>query len=141
MKWIDLPPVWLLACLAVAYALPFGLVKLPLIGSAFVIAGVVLMVLALAEMRRYRTTPIPHMEADALVTSGIFAFSRNPIYLGDLLVLLGLSFRSGSLIGIALVPILFWVLKTRFILPEEARLEARFGEKFAYYCTQTRRWL
>jgi len=103
--------------------------------------GLALMVLAILEMRRKKTTPIPHMEADALVSSGIFAFSRNPIYLGDLIVLFGLSLRWGSLIGLLLIPALYYVLQKRFIEAEEGRLRAKFGTEFDDYCTQTRRWL
>lgn len=141
MKWIDIPPVWLLGCLIVAYRLPFGLPAMPVVGAVIVAVGLILIVLAIYEMRKHKTTPIPHMEADALVSTGIFAYSRNPIYLGDLIVLLGLSLRWGSLIGILLIPALYWILKTNFIVPEEDRLKARFGSKFVDYCVNTRRWL
>lgn len=141
LKWIDIPPMWLLAHLAVTFSFPFGLPRLTLFGAALVCAGVALMVLALLEMRRHRTTPIPHMEAQALVTKGIFAFSRNPIYLGDVLVLAGVSLYLGSLVGANLILVLIWVLHVRFIAPEEARLKARFGADFDAFARQTRRWI
>ncbi len=141
MKWIDIPPAWLFACMILAYWLPGGVPKLSLVGGAIVLVGLALMVLAIIEMRRHRTTPIPHMQPDALVSSGIFAFSRNPIYLGDLIVLFGVSLRWGSVIGILLIPVLFWILQKRFIEAEEARLRAHFGSKFDSYCSKTRRWL
>lgn len=141
MKWIDIPPVWLLGCLVIAYWLPFGLPQLGFIGGVIVLFGLALMIMAILEMRRFKTTPIPHMEADALVSSGVFAISRNPIYLGDLIVLFGLSLRWGSLIGILLIPVLFFILEKRFIEAEEARLRAKFGPDFENFCIQTRRWL
>jgi len=141
MKWIDIPPVWLIACMVAAYCLPFGIPAFPALGAYIIALGIIPMILAVWEMHRHRTTPIPHMEADALVTTGIFAYSRNPIYLGDLIVLFGFSLRWGSLFGLLLLPALYWVLKTRFIAAEESRLNARFGSKFVHYCTQVRRWL
>ena len=141
MKWLDIPPVWLVVSLIIAYWLPYGLPKSSLLGGATVFVGIGLMILAVWEMRRHRTTPIPHMEADALVSSGIFAYSRNPIYLGDVLVLFGLSLRWGGFLALLLIPILMWVLQSRFIKPEEDRLRAKFGDAFEYYCTQTRRWV
>lgn len=141
MKWLDIPPVWLVASLIITYWLPIGLPAMPMIGGLIVLIGLALMILAVWEMKRHRTTPIPHMEADALVLSGVFAYSRNPIYLGDVLVLFGLSLRWGALIGLLLIPVLIWILQTRFIKPEENRLRAKFGDAFEYYCTQTRRWV
>lgn len=140
LKWIDIPPVWLIAHLVVAYWLPFGLPAFPLLGGAIALIGVALMVLAVFEMRRHRTTPIPHMEADHLVTTGIFAHSRNPIYTGDVLVLAGLSIAWGSLPGVLLILSLVWILYSRFIRPEEARLLAKFADQFEDYCAQVRRW-
>src|SRR6056297_1784900 len=80
LRWIDIPPVWLALALAAAWRLgqwrPFGLsfggdwIGLP--GGLLVGAGLVLMALAVAEMRRQDTTVIPHMEAEHLVQTGIF---------------------------------------------------------------------
>lgn len=148
MKWIDIPPFWLLACMALTYLTGqvggadtgLDLAVLRITGGALIAAGVVLMVLAVLEMRRFRTTVLPHMTADTLVRTGIFARSRNPIYLGDMLVLAGYILWTGVLWAAPLLAGLFWVLKHRFILPEEQRLAARFGPEFDDYCRQTRRW-
>lgn len=150
-KWIDMPPVWLAGFAVLAWVLSDALsVLLPdlplhhplldLAGGMLIGGGLILMVLAVAEMRRARTTVIPHNEPAALVTSGIFRRSRNPIYLGDLLVLAGLCLRWGwpTLI---LVPLLMGVLVDRFIRPEEARIAARFGKEWSAWAAQVRRWV
>ncbi|MEZ5912904.1 MAG: isoprenylcysteine carboxylmethyltransferase family protein [Paracoccaceae bacterium] len=146
---LDYPPVWLAGCLALAWVqaglLPATLPARPwfaLIGAALIAVGLALMVAAAWEMRRHRTTIVPHRDADALVTTGVFALSRNPIYLGDLLVLAGFCLRWGAWPSlVVLVPALAVVLRRRFIEPEEARLAARFGATFHSYKNAIRRWI
>lgn len=99
------------------------------------------MLLAVTEMRRQKTTVIPHLEADHLVQSGIFKRSRNPIYLGDVLLLAGFILRWDAPLALPLVPALMWVLQRRFILPEEDRLRRKFGQAFEHYTQTTQRWL
>lgn len=142
----DYPPVWLAGCAAAAFGLarivPGGFGGLGFWpGNALIVAGVALMVLAAARMLHARTTIIPHEAPAALVTGGIFALTRNPIYLGDVLVLLGLVLRWDALIALPLVPVLGLVLQKRFILPEEGRLRAAFGAAFKAYGARTRRWI
>ncbi len=143
MKWIDLPPLWLLA-FAVLTWFSGGLWTLVLptwLGTLLVLGGLALMVLAILQMRRKRTTVIPHMQPAALVDDGIFAYSRNPIYLGDALILAGLALRWDAPIGLLLVPAFMWVIQTRFIRAEEARLQSAFGAAFTAYTQRTRRWV
>ncbi|MCA0996506.1 methyltransferase family protein [Alloyangia pacifica] len=148
-RTIDLPPVWLLAFLALAWTqaqhfpmgLSFGPVWADLLGGLLVGGGVLIAVLALTEMRRQRTTFMPHAEADRLVTSGIFRFSRNPIYLGDVMILTGLILYWDAVPSLVLLPVFVWVLEKRFIVPEEARLRRKFVAEFRKYEQQTRRWL
>ncbi len=149
MKWLDLPPVWLLVFAVIAYwqarLLPMGLsLAHPvtmLVGGLLVGAGIVLILLAAIEFRKHKTTIVPHQEASALVQSGVFSRSRNPIYLADVLILTGLVLRWDAVLSLVLVPILFWVLETRFIIPEENRLRRQFRADFARYTQKTRRWL
>lgn len=148
LKWIDIPPVWLLgfavlAWLQAAYwplGLSFGGDWADFAGGLLVGGGLVLMALAFAEFRRHKTTVIPHQEADRLITSGIFKRTRNPIYLGDALILGGLILRWDAVLALPLVPIFFWVIEKRFILSEEDRLRRKFRMEFARYCEKTRRW-
>ena len=150
MKWIDLPPVWLAGFAALAWGLsrwrPLGLDLGGLalwswLGGALILAGLILAVLAAREMARARTTIIPHRQPDALVTSGIFRVSRNPIYLGDVLILTGLILWWEAVIALPLVPLFAYVLTRRFIRPEEARLAAAFGPAFRTWRARVRRWI
>ena len=99
------------------------------------------MLLAITEMRRQNTTVIPHLEADQLVQSGIFKRSRNPIYLGDVLILAGFILRWDAPVALPLIPILLWVLEKRFVIPEETRLRRKFRQDFFKYIQKTRRWI
>lgn len=98
-------------------------------------------VLAVVEMRKWRTTFIPHKEAAHLVQSGIFRRSRNPIYLGDVLVLIGFILKLDAPEALVLVPIFLWWIERHFILAEEDRLRRKYRADFARYCAKTRRWL
>lgn len=143
MKWFDLPPVWTLVALVIAYNAPFPDIIAPTVafGSILLVLAGALFAAALLEFSRARTTVVPRQNPSALITSGIFRLSRNPIYLADLLVLAGLSLIWGKFLGLLLVPALGWWLQRRFILPEEVTLETRFPEDFAAYSRNTRRWI
>ena len=146
MKWIDLPPVWLAFFVALGWAQSESLPLVAFgaagdrIGAALVLAGLGLAVAAAVEFRRARTTIIPHEMPTAIVTSGVYRFSRNPIYLGDALILTGLGFRWDSVLALVLAPVFVAVITARFILPEEARLRARFGAEFDAWAACVRRW-
>jgi len=149
MKWIDIPPVWLLGCIVLAWVqsayyglgLSFGGVWADFAGGLLVGGGLVLMALAFAEFRRHRPTIIPHQEAERLIQTGIYRRSRNPIYLGDMLILAGLILRWDAVLSLPLLPVLLWVLETRFVIPEENRLRRKFRAEFGRYCLKTRRWV
>ena len=109
--------------------------------------GAVLMLLSLALMtwtamlfREERTSFQLRGESSALVTSGPFRFSRNPMYLGMLTWLVGLAVLLGSLIAF-LFPILFFLLANLLIIPpEEKRMEQLFGLQFIEYKRRVKRW-
>ena len=84
---------------------------------------------------------VPHETPTALVATGPFRFSRNPIYLADLLILAGWSLTLGAPFALLLLLPFAWVLKTRFILPEEARAATALGPDYADYRTRVRRWI
>ncbi|GGH21785.1 methyltransferase family protein [Cribrihabitans marinus] len=149
MKWIDMPPVWLAGFITLAWLqarhLPLGLsldgAVTDLLGGVLVGGGVLAILLAAVELRRHRTTIVPHQTPDRLVQSGIYKRSRNPIYLGDALILAGLVLRFDAVLSLALVPVFVWVIERRFILPEEDRLRRTFRADFARYERKTRRWV
>ncbi len=148
-EWLDIPPVWLVGFAALAWwqarAAPMGLSLkggfTGFLSGLLIGAAVIVFVLAVIEFRRYRTTIHPHHPSNVLITSGIYRWSRNPIYLADIVLLAGLILRWDAVLSLPLVPILLWVLEKRFIIPEENRLRRSFRADFARYCQNTRRWV
>lgn len=149
MRHLDLPPVWLAGAIVLAWlqarylplGLGFGGAWADFAGGLLVGGGILLMVLAVIELRRGRTTVHPHHEASRLVQTGIFSRSRNPIYAGDVLVLAGLILRFDAVLALPLIPVFVWVLERRFVVPEENRLRRSFRMEFARYETKVRRWV
>ena len=76
-----------------------------------------------------------------LLTTGLYRFSRNPIYLGMTLTLLGWGLVLGSLGALLLVPLFPPWIERLFIRTEEAMLEDQFGDAYRAYAARTRRWL
>jgi protein-S-isoprenylcysteine O-methyltransferase Ste14 len=146
-KLISLPPP-LIALLLVG--LGFGLdllvpglpaLPLPLLGVVLMSVGVFLAVLALLNFRGFRTTALPHGNPSVLVTTGPYAWTRNPMYLGLLTALCGFAFYFGSL-PLFVAPPAFFALMNRTHIPyEESKLLGRFGEAYAKYRRLVERWL
>ena len=144
------PPVLLLLGLMIAiylgYAVPLpwpGLDDLAarIVGLGIGVGGIVLMAWAIWTMVRARTTLKPHEGADRLVTTGPFVRFRNPIYLADVMILLGIAELTKN-IWFVIAAALFGVLVTWLaILPEERHLEARFGDDYRAYKQRSRRWI
>lgn len=105
--------------------------------------GVAFLALAVGAFVRAKTTvnPLDPGRAEKLVTSGLFRFSRNPMYLGMLLVLTAGVLWLGACSAM-LAPVLFiWVMTEIQIKPEERSLQQKFGDQFSAYRVRTRRWL
>ncbi|MBI5950082.1 MAG: isoprenylcysteine carboxylmethyltransferase family protein [Chloroflexi bacterium] len=111
------------------------------IGLGLAALGFVLGVLAMVEFRRARASSNPKKPNKVLVTSGVYRFTRNPIYLGFVLILIGLPLTMGNYWGIVLVLPLVTFMKNMVIQHEEAYLEKEFKNEFAEYCSRVRRWL
>ena len=147
LKMIDVPPTWLAGCAALAWLqarhLPIGGFGAwaDALGALAILTGLGLMGAAVIAFRRHRTTVIPKRDPSAIITTGVFALSRNPIYLGDALVLLGLILRWDAVPSLVLVPAFILLIQRRFIAGEEARLAAAFPDAFAAYRAKVRRWV
>ncbi|TAG21700.1 MAG: isoprenylcysteine carboxylmethyltransferase family protein [Rhodobacterales bacterium] len=142
---LDLPPVWLVAHLAAAWALSLLSPKVfaglgDMLGIGLVGIGILLTLGAAAQMVLARTTVIPRRDPSSLVTSGLFSWSRNPIYLSDVLILIGAILWFDAVLALPLVAGFVWVIQTRFIKDEEARLTLAFGPEFDLWAARTRRW-
>jgi protein-S-isoprenylcysteine O-methyltransferase Ste14 len=83
----------------------------------------------------------PFEEGPALVTDGVFRYSRNPMYAGMLLMLVGAGVGLGTTGPLAVIPLFYVLLRWRFIRAEEASLERRFGRVYTGYKARVRRWL
>ena len=110
-------------------------------GWAILLAGLTLFGWTLWTFRRHRTTVNPYGRASALCTDGPFRYSRNPIYLGDWLILLGVSLILNTLWPLAFAPLIWIMLRFGVIRHEEAYLEAQFGDVYRAYKQRVRRWL
>ena len=107
------------------------------------ILGLIVFISAVRSFRKQKTTvnPLKPKQASSLVTSGIFRFSRNPMYLGMLIILLSISFKF-NLLGGMIISLLFFIFITKFqIYPEEEAMNELFGDKFTQYSNTTRRWI
>jgi len=142
------PPVVALICIGIAYLLgraiplPFNVpVILRYVGLALTILGVLLGFGAFIEFQKAQTTLDPHGSTTQLVTSGIYRFSRNPIYLGLLFFVTGLPLYVGSYWGIVIAPLYIFLMNYLVIQHEEVYLEQKFGEVYTGYQSRVRRWV
>jgi len=148
MGWRLMPPFWFLLALVampVIDRLAPGVIWL---GWPWILLGVVPVALGIwlaswghRLFVEAGTTIRPGSESSALVTRGPFRVSRNPMYLGMVLVLIGVGVLLGSAWAFVVVPVFMVLLEVLFIRPEEAMMRVRFGEEFAAYRRRTRRWL
>jgi protein-S-isoprenylcysteine O-methyltransferase Ste14 len=146
LRDIDIPPSWLALHLVAVWGLSmvspavfggFGRIA----GLALVALGLGIMVGAVAQMALRRTTVIPRRDPSALVTTGLFSLTRNPIYLGDALILGGAILWFDAVLALPLVLSFLWLIQTRFIRDEETRLTLAFGPEFDLWASRTRRWM
>ena len=130
--------------LALAWVAPALTLPIPS-ALAFAVGaiGLSLDAIALVQFLRSRTTtnPLKPDSASALVSGGIYRFTRNPMYLGLATLLLAWAIYLGNLAALAGLP-LFILYMNRFqIAPEERALEARFGAEYIAYRARVRRWV
>jgi protein-S-isoprenylcysteine O-methyltransferase Ste14 len=150
MRTLIPPPIVAMLVAALMWltdaALPRARFELPLrdvLVGALALLALGLMLLAVWAFWRARTTvnPMRPERASSLVTTGVFAYSRNPIYLGDLLLLAAWAMWLGNAASLSLLAaFVAWITLTQ-IRAEEAALRARFGADFDDYCRRVRRWL
>jgi protein-S-isoprenylcysteine O-methyltransferase Ste14 len=143
-----MPTAWLLLTLAAMVGLHLALplahpVPRPwqLAGLLPLLAGVALNLAADRDFHRAATTVKPFETSSTLLTGGVFRFSRNPMYLGFILLLAGTALLLGSFSSWLAIPPFFWVISRSYVRHEEAMLAATFGERWQSYKATTRRWL
>jgi len=142
------PPVLLVIHILIAWLLG-GFVVLPMvvsplfksIGLALAGIGFLLGLLSLYAFTKARTTVNPHGSVRAIVSSGVYRFTRNPIYLGMTFMLIGFPLAFGNVWGIPLAPVFILLMNKLVIEHEEAYLEKKFEEAYTGYKSRVRRWL
>ncbi len=142
------PPVWLLFSAIAMYVLHRWL---PLIrfyeplpsGWAYLLVapGLILVLIAAKGFKKAKTGVVPFSKSTALVTEGIYRYTRNPMYLGMALVLAGLAIKLGSLGAWLPIPAFVAIIQRQFIRNEEIFLTAIYGDEFRQFCQKVRRWL
>tara|TARA_B100001057_G_scaffold418705_1_gene438089 strand:- start:208 stop:654 length:447 start_codon:yes stop_codon:yes gene_type:complete len=114
-----------------------------IISLLLLVFGLSIFLLAVKAFGRQKTTvnPLEPRQASSLVVSGIFKFSRNPMYLGMFIVLLSISFKF-NLVGGIVISLFFYLFITKFqIIPEEEAMNELFGDEYIEYSNKTRRWI
>lgn len=147
---IPWPPI-LLACTVIDAVILAYIIPLPwpglndtsarIVGLGFGVLGLILIIWAIGTLYLHNTTIMPHKPADQLVTTGPFSYFRNPIYLGDVFVFLGLAELTKNIWFVILAPVFMVLITWLAIRPEEEHLQAKFGDAYRDYVSKTRRWI
>ena len=142
------PPTYLLVAIITILVLHFVLpvakiVPVPwnLSGILLLIGGAAINVLAVNQFHRVNTPVKPFEESTALVTSGPYRLTRNPMYLGFTLILIGVALLCSSLIPFFVAALFAILMDRKFIAREEMILARKFGAEWQVYQAKTRRWI
>ena len=143
------PPVYMLICACMMWLLDnyFPIyawsLNTEVIGVCFIIAGAVIDFSSLIGFLFSKTSinPMQPEYAQNLVTTGMYRFSRNPMYFGLLLMLSGWSLYLEALSPLIVLPIFIWLITIMQIQPEEKILQGLFGKAYINYKQQVRRWI
>ena len=144
------PPLIMLVFAAVMWLLDRQLPLVELVGLPWqrfgylaMAAAIIIDLWALGLFRRSGTTfhPLRLQENRSLVTAGIYGVTRNPMYLGLLMLLAGFAVRLGSVTPFLMLPLFVWVLNRGQIVHEEQFLAAKYGQAYEDYRGRVRRWL
>jgi protein-S-isoprenylcysteine O-methyltransferase Ste14 len=111
------------------------------VGTVMIVAGALLSLWAVLLFRQAGTTIKPFRQSSALVSRGPYRVTRNPMYVGMVIALIGVAVRLGALTPFVVVPVFAFLIQTSFIQVEERLLEETFGPEYARYRARVRRWL
>lgn len=143
-----IPPVYLLVCIALMILFRFLLSGAKLLGLPWNLSGLIPLALGialnLAADRSFKNRNIsvkPLEKTTALITDGVFRVSRHPMYLGMVLILLGVAILLGTLTPFVVVFAFAFLMDIAFIRFEEKKLEETFGEAYLEYKKKVRRWV
>lgn len=141
------PPLlfFIATLLAVATSLIFPIFSIPLIirqiGFALILVGFVILVVAVRNLNKHKTTVHPDGVTTAIVSNGIFKYSRNPIYLSFTLIYLGIVLLANAVAGLVLLVPILLITQKGIIEREEKYLSKKFGVEYEEYKSSVNRWL
>ena len=142
---ITFPPVILLASIVLQiillFSFPISVDLSSLLGLILILSGISLVFVSFRFMRKMKTTFIPDGTPEVLISSGPFKFSRNPIYLGMLTVLVGVAFLMSSLSAIIIAFVFGIIINFTWIAHEQKKLHELFSEDWENYSSKVRRWI
>ena len=109
----------------------------------FLLLGVGIAVIGVVSFKKHKTSvpPIKTERVVSLVTSGVYQYSRNPMYLGMLLCLVGIGLYTANPVNVVFILLFVWYMNKYQIIPEEAFLTDKFGASYTEYRKTVRRWL
>lgn len=143
-----LPPIWfilsILLMVGLHLLLPIEqLFFLPItyLGLIAIALGIITILFCAYLFKQNQTAIVPFRESSYLIRESIFNYSRNPIYLGMIIILIGVWIYLGSLTPIFIIPLFSWLIQELFIKEEERMLEDKFGEDYKEYKATVRRWI
>ena len=119
-------------------------IELPtLLGYINIVAGLIIIFVAAKQFKASNTTinPTKPETASVLVSNGVFSYSRNPMYLGMLIIIIGFSIIHNPIAIIVFMPLWIIYMINFQIIPEEEAMKIRFKEEFLNYSKKTRRWI
>jgi len=112
-----------------------------LTGVVPILLGIILNLMADRALKVYETTVKPFEVSTSLVTEGVYRLSRHPMYLGFILILIGMALCLGSVTPWGIVTVFGLLLDRQFITHEERMLEKAFGATWREYAVKVRRWI
>lgn len=144
-KHLNVPPVWTLIAIIAAVVLhnlyTLVIYDLRAIDLGVTACGLYLIVAPVVWFKRKKTTIIPRQKPAALINEGPFKLSRNPMYLGMVLLTLGVGLILGSLQAVIPAIWLFFFLQKNYVVPEERKLREGLGQEAEDYFATTGRWI
>ena len=148
---LRIPPVLLVSiCAALSWGLAFLLPTMSFggawryaVAAAFLLIAFVILFVAVRSFLVAKTTlnPFSPDDTEHLVTTGLYRFSRNPMYVAMASILTAITFGIGNYVSFLSVALFCWFITEFQIKPEEKILKQTFGQNYAGYMQQTRRWI
>ena len=122
---------------------PFGFTGQNILGILIGLEGIIIILVSIRLFRKYQTTinPFKAHETNRLITSGIYSFTRNPMYLGLSSIQVAFGIYLGAYVSIFLIPAFIIYITRKQIIYEEQVLEKEFGDEYTHYLKSVRRWI